>query len=59
MALSGGVAPGYYLVLLQGTKNLPFGHTPRRRLSMTAVRKVGGFALVMLYFQKVIHSMGA
>ncbi|MGB9485087.1 MAG: hypothetical protein WCD04_03100, partial [Terriglobia bacterium] len=28
MALSGGVAPGYYLVPLQGTTNLPFGLTP-------------------------------
>ena len=27
MALSGGVAHGYYLVPLQGAKNLPFGLT--------------------------------
>ena len=27
MALSGGVAPGYYLVPLQGTKKLSFGLT--------------------------------
>jgi len=27
-AFSGGVAPGYYLVPLQGTKNLPFGLNP-------------------------------
>jgi hypothetical protein len=33
MAHSGGVAPGYYLVPLQGTKNLPLGLTPRRRAS--------------------------
>ena len=28
-----GVAPGYYLVPLQGTKNLPFGLTPRHPVS--------------------------
>jgi len=28
LALSGGVAPGYYLVPLQGTKRLPVGLTP-------------------------------
>jgi hypothetical protein len=33
VALSGGVAPGYYLVPLQGTKNLPFGLTPRHPVS--------------------------
>jgi hypothetical protein len=30
LTLSGGVAPGYYLVPLQGTKNLPLGVTLRR-----------------------------
>ena len=36
---SGGVAPGYYLAPLQGTKNLPFGLTPRHRVSdITASR---------------------
>ena len=34
MALSGGVAPGYYLVPLQGTKNLPLGLTPRYPVSV-------------------------
>jgi hypothetical protein len=33
VALSGGVAPGYYLVPLQGTKNLPLGLTPRHPVS--------------------------
>ena len=33
MALSGGVAPGYYLVPLQGRKNLPFGLSPRHPIS--------------------------
>ena len=33
MALSGGVAPGYYLLPLQGTKNLPFGLTPLHPVS--------------------------
>ncbi len=31
--LSGCVAPGYYLVPSQGTKNLPFSLTPRRPVS--------------------------
>ncbi len=30
LAHSEGIAPGYYLVPLQGTKNLPFGLSPRR-----------------------------
>jgi len=33
VALSGGVAPGYYLLPLQGTKDLPFGLTPRHAVS--------------------------
>jgi len=33
VALSGGVALGYYLVPLQGTKDRPFGLTPRRPVS--------------------------
>jgi len=34
VALSGGVAPGYHLVPLQGTTNLPFGLTPRHPVSV-------------------------
>ena len=38
VAHSGGGAPGYYLVPLQGTKNLPLGLTPRHPMATTKSR---------------------
>jgi hypothetical protein len=40
LALSGGVAPGYYLVPLQGTKKLSFGLTPRHTVSGITDRRI-------------------
>jgi len=41
VAHSGGVAPGYYLVPLQGTKNLPFDLTLRRPFLTSRVAVLG------------------
>jgi len=37
VALFGGVAPGYYLVPLQGTKKLPFGGVAQTRRGGSAL----------------------